>query len=56
MLWAGVEKNTGRFVALGLSALVGLEYNFILNPLYTDFGKVEILDYIALPLDARLKG
>jgi len=49
--------NDRDFFALKVpSALVGLEYNFILNPQYKDFGRVEIVEYIALPLDARLKG
>ena len=37
------------------SAIVGLEANIILNPLFKDFGKVEVLEYIKLPIDIRLK-
>lgn len=37
------------------SAIVGIEYNVILNPLFRDFGKVEIIDFLELPLDERLK-
>lgn len=45
-----------EFFALKVpSTIVGLEYNYILNPLYKDFGKVEITDFIGLPLDERLK-
>ena len=37
------------------SAVLPLECNVVLNPLYKDFGKVEILEFLALPLDPRLK-
>ncbi len=37
------------------STIVGLEFNFILNPLYKDFGKVEVLEFIPIPIDNRLK-
>jgi len=37
------------------SSIVGLESNIILNPLYKDFGRVEILEFIELPIDERLK-
>ncbi len=37
------------------STIVPPEYNFILNPLYKEFGKVEIIEYIDLPIDKRLK-
>lgn len=37
------------------STIVGLEYNFVLNPLYKDFGKVIISDFFRLPIDPRLK-
>jgi RES domain-containing protein len=36
------------------STIVGLEYNYVLNPLFKDFGKVEITEFIKLPLDERL--
>ena len=55
-LFSSLAKDRDFFALKVPSALVGLEYNFILNPMYTDFGKVEILEYIALPLGARLKG
>lgn len=45
-----------NFFALRVpSAIVGRESNIILNPLYREFGKVEILEFIVLPLDTRLK-
>ncbi|MFN2424485.1 MAG: RES family NAD+ phosphorylase [Cryomorphaceae bacterium] len=31
------------------STIVSIESNFILNPLYKDFGKVEVVDFIELP-------
>lgn len=37
------------------STIVGVEYNYILNPLYKDFGKIEVVDFTELPIDARLK-
>lgn len=37
------------------STIVPLEYNFILNPLYKDFGRVDIVAFIELPIDLRLK-
>lgn len=59
------SKTTGVFTAFAKdrnifalrvpSIIVGLESNIILNPLYKDFGKVEILEFIELPIDERLK-
>lgn len=37
------------------STIVSLESNIILNPLYKDFGKVEVVEFIELPIDERLK-
>ena len=37
------------------STIVGVESNYILNPLYKDFGRVEIEAFIELPIDERLK-
>lgn len=37
------------------SSIVGLESNIILNPLFKEFGKVNILEFITLPVDERLK-
>jgi RES domain-containing protein len=36
------------------SAIVGLESNIILNPLFKDFGKVEIIEFVKMPIDERL--
>lgn len=44
-----------NFFALKVpSTVVSLETNFILNPLYKDFGKVDIVEFIKLPIDIRL--
>lgn len=37
------------------SAIVPLETNIILNPLFKDFGKVEVKEFTELPLDGRLQ-
>ena len=37
------------------STIVGIESNFVLNPLYKDFGRVEIRSFFDLPIDPRLK-
>lgn len=37
------------------SSIIPMESNIILNPLYPDFGKVKILDFVKVPLDSRLK-
>jgi RES domain-containing protein len=48
--------NDRDFFALKVpSTIVGLESNIILNPLYKDFGKVKISEFIKLPIDVRLK-
>ena len=36
------------------STIVGLECNYILNPLYRHFGKIEVDRYDRLPIDPRL--
>jgi RES domain-containing protein len=50
-----LSKNRNIFALRVPSTIVGLESNIILNPLYKDFGKVKIIAFIALPIDARLK-
>jgi RES domain-containing protein len=48
--------NDRDFFALKVpSTLVPLEYNYILNPLFKDFGRVEVRDFLALPVDQRLR-
>lgn len=48
--------NNRDFFALKVpSTAVPMEYNYILNPLYKEFGKVEIVEFINLDVDSRLK-
>jgi RES domain-containing protein len=37
------------------SSIVDLEFNIILNPLYKDFGQVEVVEFIDFNIDERLK-
>ncbi len=48
-------KDRNFFALRVLSTIVGFESNIILNPLYKEFGKVEIIEFIELPIDERLK-
>ena len=50
-----LSKDRNVFALRVPSAIVGLESNIILNPLYKDFGKVEVIEFINLPIDERLK-
>ena len=53
--FTALAKNREFFALKVPSSIIGLECNYILNPLYKDFGKVEILEFIELPIDERLK-
>jgi len=48
-------KDRNNFALKVPSSIVGLEDNIILNPLYKDFGKVKIVEFVSLPIDERLK-
>ena len=48
-------KDRNFFALKVPSTIVGMEHNFVLNPLYKDFGKVEIIDFFDLPIEPRLK-
>jgi RES domain-containing protein len=50
-----LSKDRNVFALRVPSTIVGLESNIILNPLYKDFGKVEVIEFIKLPIDERLK-
>lgn len=50
-----LAKNHDFFALKVPSTIVGLEHNIILNPLYKEFGKVEVVEFIKLPIDERLK-
>ncbi len=54
-VFTDLSKDRNTFALRVPSTIVGLESNIILNPLYKDFGKVEITDFITLPIDERLK-
>jgi RES domain-containing protein len=48
-------KDRNFFALRVPSTIVGFESNIILNPLYKNFGKIEIIEFIELPIDERLK-
>jgi len=48
-------KDRNFFALRVPSTIVGFESNIILNPLYKEFGKTEIIEFIELPIDERLK-
>lgn len=54
-IFTNLAKDRNRFALRVPSTIVGLESNIILNPLFKDFGKVEVLEFIELPIDNRLK-
>lgn len=54
-VFTSLAKDRNVFALRVPSTIVGLESNIILNPLYKEFGKVEIVDFIELPIDERLK-
>lgn len=54
-VFTNLAKNRDFFALRVPSTIVGLESNIILNPLFKDFGKVEVMEFITLPIDERLK-
>jgi len=54
-IFTKLSKDRNVFALRVPSTIVGLESNIILNPLYKDFGKVEVIEFIKLPIDERLK-
>lgn len=54
-VYTKLSKDLNIFALRVPSTIVGLESNIILNPLYKDFGKVEVIEFINLPIDERLK-
>jgi RES domain-containing protein len=54
-VFTNLARNRDFFALKVPSTIVGLEANIILNPLYKDFGRVEISEFIELPIDERLK-
>ena len=54
-IFTGLAKDRDFFALRVPSSIVGLESNIILNPLYKEFGKVEVVEFIKLPIDEKLK-
>lgn len=54
-VFTNLSKDRNLFALRVPSTIVPLESNIILNPLYKDFGKVEIVEFIQLSVDERLK-
>lgn len=54
-LFSTLAKSPDFFALKVPSTIVPLEYNILLNPLFKDFGKVEIVEFLELPIDERLK-
>lgn len=48
-------KSTNFFALKVPSSVVGLEHNYVLNPLYKDFSRIIVEEFITLPIDQRLK-
>jgi RES domain-containing protein len=48
-------KSRDFFAIKVPSSIVRVEFNYVLNPLYKDFGKVEVAEFLKLPLDDRRK-
>lgn len=54
-MFTDLAKSRDFFALKVPSAIVPLEYNIILNPLFRAFGQVEVVEFISLPIDKRLK-
>lgn len=54
-LFSGLAKSRDFFGIKVPSTIVPLEFNFVLNPLFKNFGQVEIVEFLELPIDERLK-
>lgn len=54
-IFTDLAKDRNVFALRVPSTIVGLESNIILNPLNKEFGKVEVIEFIELPIDERLK-
>ncbi len=54
-VFTDMVKKKDFFAIKVPSTIVERESNIILNPLYKDFGKVEIVEFIKLPIDGRLR-
>lgn len=54
-VFSNLAKSRDFFGLKVPSTIVSMESNIILNPLYKDFGKVEIVEFITLPINDRLR-
>ena len=54
-IFSNLAKSNDFFALKVPSTIVPLEYNIILNPLFKEFGKVEIIEFLDLRIDNRLK-
>lgn len=54
-IFTDLAKNRDFFALKVPSTIVEPESNIILNPLYKEFNRVEVLEFIMLPIDERLK-
>jgi len=54
-VFTNLVRSKNIFALKVPSTIVERESNIILNPLYKDFGQVEIVEFIKLPMDDRLK-
>ncbi len=53
-IFTSLSKDRDFFALKVPSTIVGIEYNYVLNPLYKNFGKIEITEFFQLPIDPRL--
>jgi len=53
-IFTDLTKDRNVFALRVPSTIVGLESNIILYPLYKEFGKVEVIEFIDLHIDERL--
>ena len=54
-IFSNLARNNDFFALKVPSTIVPFEFNIILNPLFKEFGKVEIIEFLDLPIDGRLK-
>lgn len=54
-LFSSLAKSRDFFALKVPSTIVPFEHNFVLNPLFKDFGQIEVVEYLELPIDDRLK-
>lgn len=54
-IFTALVEDSDFFALKVPSAIVPSEFNYVLNPLYKDFGKLKILEYLELPVDPRLR-